>query len=58
MSFSIFLKKYKKDLLRMVCALLLCAVAAVFVYAFGEGKLPYSEDGDAFDTIYAIGENA
>ena len=58
MSVSVFLKKYKKDLIRARCALLLCAVAAVFVYAFGEGKLPYAEDGDAFDTIYGIEENS
>ena len=58
MSVSVFLKKYKKDLLRAVCAVLLCAVAAVFVYAFGKGKLPYAEDGDAFDTIYGIEENS
>ncbi len=56
MTVSNFLKKYKKDLVRAACALLLCAVAAVFVYAFGKGYLPYSEDGDAFDTIYAVEE--
>ena len=52
-----FLKKYKKDLIRAVCALVLCTLAALFVFAFGKGYLPYSEDGDAFDTIYAVEEN-
>ncbi len=53
-----FLKKNKKDVIRAACALALCAVAAVFVYAFSKGALPYSEDGDAFDTIYAVGDNS
>ena len=52
-----FLQKHKKDVVRVVCAIALCAVAAVFVYAFGKGVLPYSEDGDAFDTIYAVENN-
>ena len=52
-----FLKNHKKEVVRVSFAFLLSAVAAVFVYAFGKGALPYSEDGDAFDTIYAIEEN-
>ena len=58
MTASVFLKKYKKDLLRVVAAVALCALAALFVYAFGKGYLPYSEDGDAFDTVYAVAENS
>ena len=56
MSVSVFLKKHKKDIVRVACALALCVVAALFIYAFSEGKLPYSADGDAFDTIYGLEE--
>ncbi len=30
---------------------------AAFISAFKNGKLPHASDGDAFDSIYAIGES-
>lgn len=49
-----FLKKHTDAAVRIAVAIALCAVTAAFIIAFRAGVLPHSEDGDAFDTIYAI----
>ena len=51
---NLLAKKYYNILVRALAALMLSAVTLLLVYAFGSGWLPYSADGDAFDTIYAI----
>ena len=51
-----FAKKYYDTFLRIFSALMLSALTLLLIYAFGQGWLPYSEDGDAFSTIYAIEE--
>ena len=54
MNKNLFLKKYFQPLVRACAALMLTAVTLLLIYAFERGWLPYSEDGDAFDTVYAI----
>ena len=49
-----FAKKYYQAFVRTFAALLIAALTLLFVYAFSQDWLPYSSDGDAFDTIYAI----
>ena len=49
-----YLKKHKSDVVRIVGAILLAGVAALYIWAFKAGKLPHAEDGDAFDTIYGL----
>ena len=49
-----FIKKYYNVIFAVFSAFVLCALMAAFILAFRSGWLPYSEDGDAFDTIYAI----
>ncbi len=54
-----FAKKYYEAFVRAFAALMLSALTLLLIYAFDRGLLPYSEDGDAFDTVYAIeGEEA
>ena len=47
-------KKYYEIFVRAFAALMLSALTLLLIYAFDRGMLPYSADGDAFDTIYAI----
>ncbi len=56
MTLDVFMKKYKNCLFRVLASVAIGALAAAFIFAFREGMLPYAEDGDAFDTVYAIEE--
>lgn len=58
MSVMEFLKKHIDDAIRVTAVLAVCALMAAFILAFRAGKLPHSADGDAFDTIYALGEGS
>lgn len=49
-----FLKKHKSSVIRIFGAAVLCALVAALIVAFRYGLLPYAEDGDAFDTVYAV----
>jgi hypothetical protein len=49
-----FCKKHQDDIIRLGSALVICALMAVLIAMFRGGALPHAEDGDAFDTIYAI----
>ena len=52
-----FIQKHYNVIFRIFGAIALSAVMAAFILAFRSGWLPYAEDGDAFDTIYAIEES-
>ena len=52
-----FIKKYYNIIFSIFSAFVLCMLVAAFIFAFRSGWLPYSEDGDAFDTIYAIDQS-
>ncbi len=54
MTFDSFIKKYYGVFMRIFATVALAAVTAAFIFAFKNGWLPYSEDGNAFDTVYAI----
>ena len=54
MSFLLFLRKHIDAAIRITAAVVLCALAVAYIFAFRGDKLPHSDDGDAFDTIYAI----
>lgn len=49
-----FIKKHTEDIFCVLAAAALCSVIAAFIIAFRSGMLPYSSDGDAFDTVYAV----
>ena len=49
-----FVQKHFNLIVRVLAALALSAITAAFILAFENGLLPYSEDGDEFDTVYAI----
>jgi hypothetical protein len=49
-----FIKRNYYVILRVLAAVALSAVTAAFIWAFKNGWLPYAEDGNAFDTVYAI----
>ena len=49
-----FAEKYYQSFVRVFAAFMLGAITLLLVYAFDQGWLPYSDDGDAFDTVYAI----
>ena len=49
-----FVRKYREELLCIFVAVALCSLVAALIVAFDSGVLPYSDDGDAFDTIYAL----
>ena len=51
-----FVKKHYQKIVCLLAALALSALTCAFIIAFKEGKLPHSEDGNAFDTIYAMSE--
>ncbi len=53
MSVSDFFKRHSSPLFRAVALMLLSAIATALVLGFESGALPYSADGDAFDTVYA-----
>jgi hypothetical protein len=53
-----FVKKYFDTIVRVLAAIALSALMAAFILAFNSGKLPYSEHGDAFDTVYAYEESS
>ena len=53
MTFGSFIKKYYGVIMRVFAGVALAALTAAFIFAFKSGWLPYSEAGDAFDTIYA-----
>lgn len=57
MTFRKFAEKHYENILRGLAALLLALAAGAFIFAFESGVLPHSEDGDAFDTIYAVEES-
>ena len=52
-----FAEKHYENILRGLVALLLSVIVGAFIFAFNSGVLPHSEDGDAFDTIYAVEES-
>lgn len=54
MAVNEFVKKYFDSITRVLAAIALSALMAAFILAFRAGVLPHSEDGNAFDTIYAI----
>ncbi len=54
MSTEEFFKKHSRIIFSVFAAIVLSALMFVFVLLFRAGVLPYSSDGDAFDTIYAI----
>ena len=54
MTLDVFIKRYKNCIFRVLASVAICALMAAFVFAFREGMLPYSEDGNAFDTVYAL----
>ncbi len=49
-----FIRKHKEDFFCILAAAALCSIVAAFIVAFDSDMLPYSADGDAFDTVYAI----
>ncbi len=49
-----FLKKYSNITVRALAAFLLCIAMVLFILAFKGDKLPDSDKGDAFDTVYAF----
>lgn len=51
-----FIKKHFNTVFAVFAALVLSALMLAFILAFRAGLLPYTSDGDAFDTIYAIEE--
>lgn len=51
-----FIKKHFNIVFAVFAALVLSALLLAFILAFRAGLLPYTADGDAFDTIYAIEE--
>ncbi len=53
-----FLKKYSHIVSRVLAAVLLCVAMVLFIVAFKGDKLPDSDKGDAFDTVYAFGESS
>ena len=57
MTFRRFAEKHYENILRVVVALTLGLIVGAFIWAFSSGVLPHQEDGDAFDTIYAIEES-
>ncbi len=57
MNIQKFAEKHYENILRGLAALLLAVVVGAFILAFNKGILPHSEDGDAFDTIYAVEES-
>ena len=54
MSVQRLFHKHKEDIVCVLAAAALCSVVAAFIVAFGSDLLPYSSDGDAFDTVYAL----
>ncbi len=52
-----FVKKHFDKIVCVLAAPALSALTAAFVIAFGEGKLPHAEDGNAFDTVYAFADD-
>ncbi len=56
MAIVVFIKKHSEHIKRFFAALALSALMAAFILAFRQGMLPFAEDGDAFDTIYAVEE--
>lgn len=57
MAVAEFVKKYYNCIIRVLAAVALSAITAAFILAFRAGVLPHAEDGDAFDTVYALEEN-
>ena len=51
-----FVKKRFDAIIRILAAVALSALMAAFILAFRAGVLPHAQDGDAFDTVYAIEE--
>ena len=51
-----FAETYYQAFVRALAAVILTAVTLLLVFAFLNDWLPYQKDGNAFDTIYAIGE--
>jgi len=49
-----YIKNHLDIVFGIFAALVLSALVAVFIFAFRKGILPHSEDGNAFDTIYAL----
>ena len=54
MNMQEFVKKHFDKIVCLLAAIALSALTAAFILAFRAGSLPHSEDGDAFDTIYAV----
>lgn len=55
MAFAIaFLKKHKKNIIRICAVFALSALTAVLVYTFKENVLQNVEEDDAFGTVYAL----
>lgn len=52
-----FVERHFQKIIRLLAAVALSALAAAFILAFRNGKLPHSEDGNAFDTVYAYQMN-
>lgn len=50
-------KKHFNIIIRVLAAVALSALMAAFILAFRANLLPYAEDGNAFDTVYAYEEN-
>ena len=48
------LKKHYDTVMRVIGAIALAALMAAFILAFRANSLPHAEDGDAFDTVYAV----
>lgn len=51
------MKKHFDRVIQCISLLLLCALTAALIAAFKGDLLPFSADGDAFETIYAIGDS-
>ena len=53
-----FVERYFQSIVRVLGAVALCALTAALILAFRNGKLPHSEDGNAFDTVYGYQINS
>ncbi len=52
--FFAYIKRHSDIVFGIFAALVLSALVAVFIFAFRKGVPPHAEDGNAFDTIYAL----
>ena len=56
MSILLFLRKHIDVAIRITVVIAFCAVMVAYIFAFRGDKLPHAADGDAFDTVYVLGE--